>query len=167
MKYQFVLILILLVGCTTTNTFFIPTKDKEKIELLLSKYKKHAFLDLYRKSIKQAEKKYKLQKCDSLFDVTEMGLYIDYSLPKYYFTKEKPNYSDYNYDKMIKKWLNKNYPPDRPLDNPNIKTIREFKRAFDFYESKDLQQYIDSLQQSFYKRYKVNDLDLEYIEELN
>jgi len=56
------------------------------------------------------------------------------------------------------KWLKKDYPVYMPTDNPNVRTTMTFKKALDFYESDDLNKYIDSLRILFYKKYEQHNL---------
>lgn len=151
-------IILFICNCSINKNDLINSGDKEKIDLLLSKYKRYAFLDLYRKSIKQEEKKYNIKKCDSLFDISSMELQNEYCLFVDFYSSQHPSYIDENYNKMIKKWLTKDYSPYMPLDNPNIKTVMEYKRALDFYESRDLKNYIDSLRNVYYEKYNKNEL---------
>ena len=53
----------------------------------------------------------------------------------------------------------KNYFPSMPTDNPNLKTTMTLKKALDFYESSDLNKYIDSLRSIFYEKYRNNNLE--------
>lgn len=46
-----------------------------------------------------------------------------------------------------------------PTDNPNLKTTMTLKKALDFYESPDLNKYIDSLRSIFYEKYINNNLE--------
>lgn len=46
-----------------------------------------------------------------------------------------------------------------PTDNPNLKTTMTLKKALDFYESSDLNKYIDSLRSIFYEKYRNNNLE--------
>ncbi len=75
-----------------------------------------------------------------------------------FYSKEHPSYIDENYKKLINKWLNKEYPIEMSIDNPNVKTTMAFKKVLDFYESSDLNEYIDSLRNVFYKKYNKNEL---------
>lgn len=169
MKYVYIIfissVFFILVNCSTkTNTI---EEDKRKIEILLSKYKRYAFLDLYEKSIFQSEKRNNIKKCDSILDISSTELYHEYCLFIDFHSKEHSGYTDENYDALIKKWLKKDYLPYMPLDNPNIKTNMEFKRALDFYDSGDLKKYIDSLRIVYHEKYKKNELrGLECIREL-
>jgi len=61
--------LLSLIHCTT-NKKSTNEQDLKKIEILLSKHKRYAFIDLYKKSLRQEEKKYHVKKCDSLFDAS-------------------------------------------------------------------------------------------------
>jgi hypothetical protein len=153
----FINITTLLFACSFKKQI-ISDKDKEHIEILLSKYKRYAFVDLYEKSILQSEKKYNLKKCDSIFDISSTELHHEYCLFMDFHSKEHQGYIDENYNAMIKKWLNKDYSPYMPLDNPEIKTNMEFKRALDFYDSIELKKYLDSLRIIYYKKYKNNEL---------
>lgn len=142
-KYIFVGIFILLglIYCTTNKK---PTneQDLKKIEILLSKHKRYAFIDLYEKSIRQEEKKYHIKKCDSLFDLSSNELYNENCLKMDFYSDDHKSYDDENYNILISKWLNKEYPAYIPTDNPNIKTTMTLKKALDFYESADLNIYI-------------------------
>lgn len=151
-------ILCMLIYCAC-GTKGIKQEDKKKIEILLSKHKRYAFIDFYEKSIKQEEKKYQVKKCDSLFDLSSTELYQDDCLKLDFYSESHQSYSDENYNKMINKWLKKDYPPSMPTDNPNIKTTMTFKKALDFYESTDLNKYIDSLRTLFYKKYEEHKLE--------
>jgi hypothetical protein len=133
-------------------------ENLKKIEVILSKHKKYAFFDFYNKSIKQEEKKYHLKKCDSLFDLSPNELYNENCIKVDFYSENHKSYDDENYDLLISKWLNKNYPPYMPLDNPNIKSTMTLKKALDFYESDELNKYIDSLRNLFYKKYENNNL---------
>ncbi|SFJ76558.1 hypothetical protein [Myroides guanonis] len=161
MKYKVViycLIALLFFGCLSTSKYVLDNDAKNKIEKLLSIHKEYAFIDLYEKSIVQEEKKFKIQNGDSLFDITSMELYQEFCLIVDFYSKDHPTYENIKYDKLIHKWLQKEYPPYISMDNPNIKTTMTFRRAFDFYNSKDLNEYIDSLRVLFYAKYRNNEL---------
>lgn len=161
MKYLYYTLIssisLILIHCVSNNKT-IKEKDRKKIEILLSKHKRYAFIDLYKKSIKQEEKKYQIKYCDSLFDLSSTELAQENCLFIDFYSKEHPSYIDKNYNAMINKWLKKNYSPDMPTDNPNIKTTMTFKKSLDFYESTDLNKYIDSLRTVFYKKYEEHNL---------
>lgn len=152
------IIILFISNCSANKNDSINFEDKRKIEILLSKYKRYAFLDLYGRSIKQDHKKYNIKRCDSLFDVSSMELQNEYCLFVDFYSAQHQSYIDENYNIMIKKWLDKDYSPYMPLDNPNIKTVMEYKRALDFYESKNLKDYIDSLRNVYYEKYNNNEL---------
>ncbi len=158
-KYIFVGISILL-GLTYCTTNKKPTneQDLKKIETLLSKHKRYAFIDLYEKSIRQEEKKHHIKKCDSLFDLSSNEIYNENCLKMDFYSDDHKSYDDENYNLLISKWINKDYPPYMPLDNPNIKTTMALKKSLDFYESADLKKYIDSLRTVFYKKYEEHNL---------
>ncbi|MCQ9639362.1 hypothetical protein MP478_08140 [Chryseobacterium sp. WG14] len=162
MNYKYTLVcLLLLLGliyCTSSKKP-INKQDLRKIELLLSKHKKYAFIDLYRKEIQQEEKKYHIKKCDSLFDLSSTELVQENCLFMDFYSEDHSSYIDQNYQSMINKWLKKDYPPSIPADNPNIKMTMTFKKALDFYESADLDKYIDSLRVVCHRKYKENKLE--------
>lgn len=161
MKYKYTLLKLLILCtliCCDKEKNSISKDDLNKIELLLSKHKRFAFVDFYEKSIKKDEKKFNLKKCDSLFDMTSTQLYHEYCLKVDFYSEDHPTYEDKNYDALISKWLNKKYPVYMPPDDPNIKTTFAFKRALDFYESDDLEKYIDSLRVVFYSKHKNSNL---------
>ncbi|QIY91089.1 hypothetical protein [Chryseobacterium gallinarum] len=162
MKYPryflFFVILCMLIYCACGKKN-IKEEDKKKIEILLSKHKRYAFIDFYEKSIKQEERKYQVKKCDSIFDLSSTELYQDDCLKLDFYSENHQSYNDENYDRMVNKWLKKDYPPSMPTDNPNIKTTMTFKKALDFYESTDLNKYIDSLRTLFYKKYEEHKLE--------
>ena len=159
MKYMYYpLIFILFIQCFS-NKKIKEKEDKIKIEILLSKHRRYAFIDLYEKSIKQEEKKYNIKKTDSLFDLSSTELYHQYCLKIDFYSSKHPSYTNENYEKMINKWLMKNYFPSMPTDNPNLKTTMTLKKALDFYESSDLNKYIDSLRSIFYEKYRNNNLE--------
>ncbi|WP_370901323.1 hypothetical protein [Chryseobacterium gossypii] len=162
MNYKYIIfvgtsLLLVLIYCSTNKK---PTNEQDlrKIEILLSKHKRYAFIDLYEKSIRQEEKKYHIKKCDSLFDLSSNELYNENCLKMDFYSDDHKSYDDENYNILISKWLKKEYPPYIPTDNPNIKTTMVFKKALDFYESADLNNYIDSLRIVFYKKYKEHNL---------
>lgn len=158
-KHIFVGVSVLfgLIYCTTNKK---PTneEDLKKIEVLLSKHKRYAFIDLYEKSLKREETKYQIKKNDSLFDLSSNELYNENCLKMDFYSDDHKSYIDENYNFLISKWLSKDYPPYMPLDNPNIKTTMTFKKALDFYESADLNKYIDSLRTVFYRKYEDHNL---------
>ena len=162
MKYMHtllsLLILLTFVYCST-NKKSISKQDRNKIELLLSKHKRYAFIDLYEKYLRQEENKNGIKKCDSLFDLSSAELYNEYCLKIDFYSDDHKTYNDKNYDLLIFRWLNKNYPINMPMDNPNIKTTMALKKALDFYESADLNKYIDSLRIVFYKKHENNNLE--------
>ncbi|UZT96699.1 hypothetical protein ODZ84_15900 [Chryseobacterium fluminis] len=158
-KYIFVSIsmLLSLIHCTT-NKKSTNEQDLKKIEILLSKHKRYAFIDLYRKSLRQEEKKYHVKKCDSLLDVSSTELYNENCLKADFYSDDHKSYNDENYNLLILKWLKKDYPVYMPTDNPDVRTTMTFKKALDFYESDDLNKYIDSLRILFYKKYERHNL---------
>lgn len=150
-----ILVLPLFIFCSVKKQVI---NDKEKIEKLLLLHKKHAFIDLYEKIINQEKKKYQLIISDSLFDLTSSELVNEYCLRIDFYSDMHPTYDDVNYNGMINSWLKKEYPVYTVLDNPNIKTTMAFKKVFDFYESDDLANYLDSLRTVFYKKHKNKEL---------
>ncbi|MEN2436808.1 hypothetical protein AAH994_15440 [Weeksellaceae bacterium A-14] len=150
-------VLFLLIYCVS-NKKPVNEQDLKRIEILLSKHKRYAFIDLYKKSLKQEEKKYQIKPLDSLFDLSSTELVQENCIFMDFYSEEHPSYIDDNYNSMIDKWLKKDYTPEMPTDNPNIKTTMTFKRALDFYESADLNKYIDSLRTVFHKKYEKHNL---------
>lgn len=131
--------------------------DYKKIDLLLTKHKQKAFIDLYQKLVSQEERKYQIKKTDSLYDLTYGEINSEFCLDIDFYSEEHPSYSDENYDKLINKWLKTDYFIH--TDNQNIKPTLTFKKAFAFYESEDLNKYIDSLRIVFIRKYKENKLE--------
>lgn len=152
-----VLIVLVLASCSS-NLKMNSKVDNEKIELILAKHKKYAFMDLYRKSILKEEKNYGLQKCDSVFDLSASELMAEGCLKIDFYSENHPSYIDNNYENLIEKWLNKEYPPYASTDDANLKTTMTFKKVFDFYESADLNRYIDSLRIVFQEKHRNNSL---------
>lgn len=155
--YFSLLIIFLLFSCIT-DPKKISKADSEKIELILAKHKKYAFMDLYRKSILKEENFYRIQKCDSIFDLSASELMSENCLKIDFYSDDNLSYTDTNYESLIARWLNKYYPPYAPTDDANIKTTMTFKKVFDFYESPDLNKYIDSLRTVFHEKHLNNNL---------
>ena len=151
------LALLLLISCSTYSKK-ISKADSEKIELILAKHKKYAFMNLYRKSLLKEENKYNLQKCDSIFDLSASELISENCLRIDFYSDDNTSYTDPNYEFLIARWLNKDYPPFAPADDANLKTTMTFKKVFDFYESADLNKYIDSLRNVFHEKHLNNNL---------
>ena len=126
------LMVLVLVSCSSYPKMNSKV-DNEKIELILAKHKKYAFMDLYRKSILKEEKNYELQKCDSVFDLSASELMAEGRLKIDFYSENHPSYIDNNYEDLIEKWLTKEYPPFAPTDDANLKTTMTFKKVFDFY----------------------------------
>ena len=97
MNYKYIIISISilfgLIQCTT-NKKQTNEKDFKKIEILLSKHKRYAFIDLYEKSMRQEEKKHHIKKCDSLFDLSSAELAQEDCLFMDFYSKEHPSYID-------------------------------------------------------------------------
>lgn len=151
------LMVLVLVSCSSYPKM-IRKVDNEKIELMLAKHKKYAFMDLYRKSILKEENIYRIQKCDSIFDLSASELISENCLKIDFYSDDNPFSTDRNYESLIAKWLNKQYPPFAPTDDANLKTTMTFKKVFDFYESADLNKYIDSLRIVFQGMHRHNGL---------
>ena len=151
------LMVLVLVSCSSYPKM-IRKVDNEKIELMLAKHKKYAFMDLYRKSILKEENIYRIQKCDSIFDLSASELISESCLKIDFYSDDNPFSTDRNYESLIAKWLNKQYPPFAPTDDANLKTTMTFKKVFDFYESADLNKYIDSLRIVFQGMHRHNGL---------
>ena len=151
------LALILLISCRTYPKK-ISKADSEKIELILAKHKKYAFMNLYRKSLMKEENKYNLKKCDSIFDLSASELISENCLKIDFYSDDNPFYTDPNHESLIARWLNKDYPTFAPTDDANLKTTMTFKKVFDFYESADLNKYIDSLRTVFHEKHLNNNL---------
>lgn len=159
MKHIFILLSSLFIlNCCKTNKKTNELAHNKKIELLISKHRKHAFIDFYEKSIKQEEIRYRLKKCDSLVDLSASELYNENCLKIDFYSEDHPTYTDKNYDLLISKWLGKKYPDYTSPDDKSIKTTMTFKRALDFYESADLNKYLDSLRSVFYKKHENHNL---------
>ena len=151
------LIIFLLFSCSPYPKM-ISKADSEKIEFILAKHKKYAFMDLYRKSLLKEENNYNIQKCDSIFDLSASELISENCLKIDFYSDDHPFYADTNYESLIESWLNKQYPPFAPTDDANLKTSMTFKKVFDFYESADLNKYIDSLRTVFHEKHLNNNL---------
>ncbi|MGV8993163.1 MAG: hypothetical protein ACOH1O_03610 [Flavobacterium sp.] len=83
------LALILLISCRTYPKK-ISKADSEKIELILAKHKKYAFMNMYRKSLMKEENKYNLKKCDSIFDLSASELISENCLKIDFYFDDNP-----------------------------------------------------------------------------
>ncbi len=65
---------------------------------------------------------------------------------------------DKNKEKLIEKWVNtdKYYTLPERVDKEHPDGSLDLAKAIDFYNSKDLDVYIDSLRKSYYKSYHEN-----------
>ncbi|MGG5505660.1 MULTISPECIES: hypothetical protein [unclassified Myroides] len=129
----------------------------QKIEGLLAIHRQYAFMDLYNRALKKEKEQFKIP-YDSLLDISSMELIYDVCLMVDFYSEDHPSYIDENYNRIRDKWLKKDYKPYMPLDDKNLRPHMTFRRAFDFYESEDLAQYIDSLRTLFREKQRNNTL---------
>lgn len=163
-------LLIVVVFCISLSSCsddkVIDKEAKEKIERLLNIHKRYAFIDLYSRALQYEEKIQDVANCESLLDISAMELLHEYCLVQDFYSDSHPSYENTNYTKLIDKWIDKEYKAYTSLDDKNMKVTMVFKKVFDFYESKDLEVYIDSLRILFYDKYKKGTLkSLECLEE--
>lgn len=149
-KVIFIFGCLFLVNCSTTVIREQDLND-QKIEGLLAIHRQHAFMDLYNRALKKEKEQLKIP-YDSLVDISSMELYHEFCLIMDFYSEDHPTYDNENYYRLIDKWLKKEYKPYTSLDDKNLKAHMTFRRAFDFYESEDLDQYIDSLRILFHER---------------
>lgn len=131
--------------------------NDQKIEEMLSIHRQYAFMDLYKKALEREQEQYGISD-DALLDLSSVQLYHEFCLPLDFYSDDHPSYVDENYVILINKWLEKEYKAYMPVDDKNLKTHMTFRRVFDFYESEDLDRYIDSLRTLFQKKYKKHTL---------
>lgn len=129
----------------------------QKIEGLLAIHRQYAFMDLYERALKKEKEQLKIP-YDALVDISRMELFHEFCIVMDFYSEDHPSYIDENYNRIRDKWLKKEYEPYMPLDDKNLNAHMTFRRAFDFYESEDLDQYIDSLRTLFREKQRHNTL---------
>lgn len=155
-KVIFIFGCVFLISCSTAIKKEQDLND-QKIEGLLAIHRQYAFMDLYHRALKKEKEQFKTE-YDSLVDLSSIELYHEFCIVMDFYSEDHPTYDNANYYRLIDKWLAKEYRPNMSLDDKNLKAHRTFRRAFDFYESEDLQQYIDSLRTLFRNKQQHNTL---------
>ncbi|WP_010255401.1 hypothetical protein [Myroides injenensis] len=148
----YILLLIVSVNCTSLRSEK-DSKVELNIEKILSIHRELAFIDLYEKSLDKIKKESGISTEDILFDLTGTELYHEYCMIIDFYSDDHPTYENVNYYNLIKKWGDKTYKPYGKVDDPKLIVHMTFRKAFDFYYSDDLDNYIDSLRTLFRAKY--------------
>ncbi|KGO91084.1 hypothetical protein [Flavobacterium subsaxonicum] len=141
-----ILLFLILQACSKSESnsliekYALSIEDSIQIEKELLNYKKCLFSEVYNRSREANYKRMHLE-MDTVKDLT------------YYFHSTfniRWFYEDKNRSKLLKNWLDKEVyiPIAMPPDHPDGSL--DLARAIDFYESEELQKYIDSLRISEY-----------------
>lgn len=121
----------------------ISTVDSIFVEQEILKYKNCLFSEIYHLGIKNSYQK---------FGYNENNIPKLQDLTYYFYGGEfNPRFmeKDINRDNLIRNWLN----DKRYYDIPEIKEgSLDLVRALDFYNSKELEKYLDSLKKNEYER---------------
>lgn len=147
-----ILILIFSVNYTSLRSEK-DNKEEQSIEKILSFHREYAFIDLYEKSLNKVRREEGVITEDYLFDLSSIELYHEYCI-----IMDFDYNTNQNYKNLIKKWVEKTYKPYTSLDDPKLIGHMTFRKAFDFYYSDDLDDYIDSLRVIFQAKYKKGEL---------
>lgn len=121
----------------------ISTKDSLFVEVELMQYKNCLFSSFYYFSMQKTYKKLGI-KDNEIPEVSDLTYF-------YYGGEFNPEFmiDDPNREKMFNKWINnKKYEPVTEIADGSLDIVR----ALDFYNSEDLNMYLDSLRQMEYKR---------------
>ncbi len=130
------------------SLYFVTKVDSANIENTLLANRNVIFFELYEKSKMFTYKRKHMIICDTLKDRSfEMNDDFDLHLT-----------GDKNKEKLIEKWVNtdKYYILPERVDKEHPDGSLDLAKAIDFYNSKDLDVYIDSLRKSYYKSYHEN-----------
>jgi len=147
-------VILLSNSCSNTKTSTsISERDSLNLEKTLIEIKNYNFQECYRVSENATYERIGVNKNDTSCKKVN-------DLSTYYFTsisKLDLNFvmNDRNREKLVQKWVNKKEynpyvnPPDFPDGSLNM------IRALDFYNSKDMSVYIDSIRQSEIRNLKT------------
>ena len=156
MKIITILLLIIISQSCESNKFksedrketeknYLSKEDSIRLEKDILNYKNILFSYLYNDSKKQTYKKKGLLVCDTLKDLTH--LYNSNTIDLRWVGEDK------NRDKLLQTWLAKEEYYVHISDPPEIPDgSLDLTRALDFYNSKELNVFIDSLRRSEYKK---------------
>ena len=141
-----ILLFLILQSCRKSESnslvekYALSIEDSIQIEKELLNYKKCLFSEVYNRSREANYKRMHLE-MDTVKDIT---YYFHSSFNKLWLNEDK------NRSRLLKKWLDKEVyiPIAKPPDHPNGSL--DLARAIDFYESEELQKYIDSLRVNEY-----------------
>jgi hypothetical protein len=143
MKIYFITILFLFFNCSTKIN---PKKETNTINMDLLCLKNHLFIIYLEKLEFDTNSKYGINKNDSCYLKTHIQ---DVSTHQYInISRYNLNYinEDENSKKLIKKWIAKDDFDLIPIeDGDKIKHSFNYFKALEFYNSKDLNNYIDSV----------------------
>ncbi|MBS4041045.1 MAG: hypothetical protein KGZ81_10660 [Flavobacteriales bacterium] len=159
MKFINLLILILLFSCNSgkneVNTI-VKNKHIENAIIDLVNYRKENLaIIIYEDDVKKMKDRYKVSDHNELLDVSKSKLVYD----KCILISLRENKNDFEFKDVLggiilEKWKKKNYLEKYHFESYNHNPSLSLMKMFDFYNSKDLKKYSDSLFNETLRRYK-------------
>lgn len=161
MKYLSLLILIFLFGCITnskndpSSRVPIDGNIENAISKLVNYRKEDLAITIYEDDVKKMKDQYGISDQKRLLDVSQSKLVYD----KCILISLRENRDDFEYKDVLgnfilEKWKKKNYLENYHFESYNHNPTLSLMKMFDFYNSKDLKKYSDSLFYETLRRYK-------------
>ena len=149
MKYLSIISFLFLCNCCS-----IKDNTEQIINDLVSYRKQELAMIVYKDDVEKMYNKYGITNQKKLLDVSQSKLvYEKCLLVSFRENKDGFDYKDDLGNQILKKWKSIDYMEKYHFENYNHRPTLSLMKMFDFYNSKDLKKYSDSLVKETSRRY--------------